>query len=402
VSPADLLGYAGGALRGHRLRTALSVTGVAIGIAAVVALTALGEGARRYVEQEFAALGTNLVIVVPGKSETTGGMPMPVGGTVQDLTLADFEALRTRLPQVACAAPIASGTEVVRAGSLSRSMAVLGTTSEMLEVRRLEVAAGRFLPPGDSDRGGAEIVLGATAARELFGGANPLGQVVRVGEWRFRVVGVMAPFGRSLLGIDFDDMAMVPVATAMRMFNRRSLFRIVVEVRSASELEAARRGIVAVLRERHRCEDVTIITQDAVVSTFSAIFRVLTLALVGIASISLTVAGVGIMNVMLVAVAERRREIGLLRAVGAGAGQVLAVFLAEAVVLAGLGGLAGVGFGLVVVRVFVHIYPTFPAAPPLWAVAASLAVSLVVGVAFGVLPARRASRLDPVQALAGR
>ncbi len=404
MSPADLIAYAAGALRGHRLRTALSVTGVAIGVAAVIALTALGEGARRYVEGEFAALGTNLVVVIPGKAETTGGMPMPVGGTTRDLTLEDLEALRTRLPSVASAVPLATGTEVVRAGSLSRSVAILGTTAEMLEIRRLRVGTGRFLPPGDPDRGGAEVVLGATVARELFGatGASPLGQVVRVGDWRFRVVGVMAPFGRSSIGFEFDDVALVPVGTAMRMFNRSSLFRVLVQARSAAELERTKAAVVALLAERHRGEDVTVITQDAMVSTFSAIFRVLTLALVGIASISLTVAGVGIMNVMLVAVAERRREIGLLRAVGAGSGQVLAVFLAEAVILAGLGGLAGLSFGLAAVRVFVHVYPAFPAAPPAWAVVSSLAVSVVVGAVFGVMPARRASRLDPVQALAGR
>lgn len=397
----DLFAYAGGALKGHRLRTALSVAGVAIGIAAVVALTALGEGARRYVVQEFMSLGTNLLIVIPGKSETAGGMPMPVGGTTHDLTLDDFTALLTRVPQVETAAPVATGTEMVRFGSRGRAVPVLGTTAEMAEVRRLKVASGRFLAPGDADRGGSEVVLGQTVARELFGATNPLGQVVRVGEWRFRVVGVLGSFGRSV-GFDFDDVVLVPVATAMRMLNRSSLFRILIQIRSPDELAAAKRAVLDLLAERHRAEDVTVITQDAIVSTFSAIFRVLTLALVGIASISLTVAGIGIMNVMLVAVAERRREIGLLRAVGAGRGQVLAVFLAEAVILSLLGGLVGLAAGWLAVRGFVQVYPAFPASPPAWAVAASLLVSVGVGVAFGVLPARRAARLDPILALAGR
>lgn len=399
MSPADLVGFAFGALRGHRLRTALSVAGVAVGIAAVIALTALGEGARRYVVGEFASLGSNLLIVLPGRVETTGMLPF--GGVVHDLTLDDCRAVATRLGMVVRAAPLATGTETVRHGGRGRSVPVMGTTAEMQQVRRLELGAGRFLAPGDVDRGGAEAVLGTTVARELFGAANPLGEVVRIGEWRYRVVGVLAPHGRSL-GFDFDDVVLVPAATAMRMFNRSSLFRILVEVRSADELESGKRAVLELLAQRHRAEDVTVITQDAVVTTFSSILHALTLALVAIASVSLTVAGVGIMNVMLVAVAERRREIGLLKAVGVSSGQILAVFMTEAAVLSTVGGLVGLGLGWAAVAVFVRIYPSFPASPPLWAVIAALTVAVGVGIAFGVLPARRATRLDPVQALAGR
>lgn len=399
MSGLELLRFAIGALRGHRLRTVLSVSGVAVGIAAVVALTALGEGARQYVVQEFNTLGTNLLIVIPGKIETTGMLPF--GGTTNDLTLDDYRAITTRIPLVVNAAPLATGTEAVRAEGRSRSVAVFGTTAELAEVRRLEMAAGRYLAPGDPDRGGTEVVLGYKVAGELFGARSPLGSNIRIGEWRFRVVGVLAPRGRSL-GFDFDDMVYIPVATCMRMFNRSSLFRILIEVGDESNLQPGKRAVVELLSARHRVEDVTVITQDAVVSTFNSIFGVLTLALVGIASISLTVAGVGIMNVMLVAVAERRGEIGLLKALGASTRQVLAVFLAEASVLSSLGGAVGLAMGWVAVRLFVQVYPTFPAAPPSWAVAASLAVSLGVGVVFGVVPARRAAKLDPVQALVGR
>lgn len=396
---ADLLAFAAGAMRGHRLRTLLSVSGVAVGIAAVICLTALGEGARRYVTREFMSLGSNLLIVLPGKVETTGASPF--GGTTHDLTIEDFRAI-SRLARVGAAAPLAVATETVTFGDRGRAVPILGTTAEFRSVRHIELGAGRYLPPGDPAQGGNEMVIGLKVANELFpGGESPLGKVVRAGPWRFRVVGVLAPRGRSL-GFDLDDTVMVPVQTAMRMFNRNSLFRILVEVRLHDEMDDAKREVLALMRERHRLEDVTVITQDAVLSAFGKILSALTLALVGIASVSLAVAGVGIMNVMLISVTERRAEIGLLKALGAADRQVLAAFLAEAVLLALGGGAAGIALGAVAVRAFVGIYPAFPASPPSWAVAAALLTSLVVGVGFGVWPARRATRLDPVTSLARR
>jgi putative ABC transport system permease protein len=395
----ELIAFAVGALRGHRLRTGLSVAGVAVGIAAVIALTALGEGARQYVVQEFSALGTNLLIVMPGKVETTGMMPF--GGVVNDLTIDDYRAVTTRVPEVLRAAPLATGEETLRFGGKARSVPVIGTTEELVEVRRLTIGSGQFLPSGDPDQGGAEMVLGIKVAQELFGAESPLGQVVRLGDWRFRIVGVLAPRGRSL-GFDFDDLVFVPARTSLRLFNRTSLFRILIELHPGEDLEVGKRAILDLLAERHRAEDVTVITQDAVVNTLDSILGVLTLALTAIASVSLTVAGVGIMNVMLVAVSERRHEIGLLKALGASTAQILAVFITEAAVLSTLGGIVGLAAGGAAVKAFVGVYPTFPAATPIWAIVASLVMSMVVGVFFGVVPARRAAQLDPVQALVGR
>jgi len=399
VSSADLLRFAFGALSGHRLRTLLSLLGMAIGVAAVIALTALGEGARHYVIDQFANIGTNLLIIVPGRSETTG---IPgVGAGAHDLTLDDARMIVRAIPQVEKMAPLVVGTESVAHGARRRQVPVAGSTREFLEVRKLEMARGDFLPAEEMNRGRPVVVLGQKLAHELFPAEEAVGQVVRIGGWRMRVIGVLAHRGVQL-GMDLDDLALVPVATAMRMFDRRSLFRIMVQVRGTADLEAVKKKVVKLLAERHGEEDVTVLTQDAVIATFSQILGVLTLAVGAIAAISLTVAGIGIMNVMLVSVSERTREVGLLRAVGVGRRQVLTVFLTEAALLSGAGGLLGLAVGWSAVRILVRLYPTLPASPPVWAVIASLALALGDGILFGLLPARRAARLDPVLALASR
>ena len=400
MSLRDLVGFAARALRGHRLRTGLSLLGVAIGVAAVVTLTALGEGARRYVIGQFASIGTNLVIVVPGKTETTGGMP-GMGGAPNDLTLEDARALLRGVPEIEKAAPMVMGTETVAFQERQRQVGLIGSTHEALEVRRLAVASGRFLPPLEWDRSAPVAVLGQTAARELFPGQDPVGQIVRVGAWRMRVIGVLAPRGQQL-GVNMDDVVIVPVATAMKMLNRRSLFRLLLQVHAHTGLDRARQSVVRLITERHGEEDVTAITQDAVLGAFTSILGALTLALAGIASVSLVVAGVGIMNVMLVSVSERTREIGLLKALGAGRRQILLAFLAEAVLLSSAGGALGLLVGWLAVRLLVAFYPALPATPPPWAVVAAFSLSVAVGGLFGVLPARRATRLDPVAALSGR
>lgn len=396
----DLLAFALGALGGHRLRTALSLLGMAIGVAAVVVLTGLGEGARLYVTQQFSQIGTNLVVVLPGRNETTGSFP-GVAGVPNDLTLDDAQAIERQVPQVLRVASVAIGTETVSFGERRRQVAVIGTTEKFFEVRQVDVKRGSRLPPGDPERGSSVVVLGAETVEELFGDRNPLGEVVRIGGWRMRVIGVMDSGGLQL-GVNLDDLAVVPVATAMKMLNRRSLFRILIEVGSHGDLDAVKERVIALLTERHGEEDITCVTQDAVVSTFSSILGALTLAVAAIAAVSLTVAGVGIMNVTLVSVSERTAEIGLLKALGARSRQILMVFLAEAALLSTSGGALGLLVGWGAVRLLVRLYPALPAQPPLWAVLAAFAVSLLVGLIFGILPARRATRLDPVTALAGR
>lgn len=396
----DPLALAGNALRKHRLRSLLTLLGIAIGVCAVLVLTAIGEGARRYVMGQFSSLGTNLIIVIPGKTETQGALP-GMGGAPKDMTLEDVLALRREIREVQRIAPISMGTEDISFGEKKRAVPVLGTNSDLLEVRNLEMAQGQFLPTLDLDRGASVVVLGKKVAEELFPIETPLGKVIRIGDWRMRVIGVTGARGVHL-GMDLDDAVFIPVATGMKMFDRSSLFRIILQTHSHQEVTFVKERILAIFRERHREEDVTCLTQDAVVSSLSGILNVLTGALAGIAAISLAVAGIGIMNLMLVTVSERGFEIGLMKAVGAFRSQILGLFLVEAAMLSMLGGLIGLVMGWGLVQIFGKIYPDFPAATPLWALILALGISLFVGVLFGWLPAAKASRLDPVQALSKR
>jgi putative ABC transport system permease protein len=399
MTGTDALRFSLRALLSHRLRSALSLLGMGIGVAAVVVLTALGEGARIYVVGEFSNIGTNLIIVVPGRTQTQGALP-GVGGTPHDLTLDDAAAV-ARLAGVVRVAPVAMGTETVAHGERRRQVAIMGATAEMAPARHLEVARGRFLPEGEATRGVPVAVLGQSVVRELFPGEDPLGKVVRVGGSRMKVIGVLAPRGVQL-AVDMDEIVLVPVATAMRLFDRSSLFRIIVEARGRGDLAALEPRVLQAIAKRHGEEDVTVVTQQAVLASFDRILRALTLAMGTIAAISLGVAGILIMNVMLVSVSERTSEVGLLKALGAGGGQVQAVFLLEAALLSALGALAGLALGWLGVQVLARVFPALPSATPVWAQAASLLTAIVAGLLFGVLPARRASRLEPVLALARR
>ena len=396
---SDLLRFCTGALRGHRLRTVLSLFGVAVGVASVITLTSLGEGARLYITGEFASLGSNLLIIVPGKTETVGHAPL-VSTAPHDLTLADAQALARRVPAIRRVAPVVLGTAAASVAERSREVTVIGTTRDMLAIRHLSVRIGRFLPEEVYDA--PLCVIGPKVQTELFGNRSPLGQILRVGEMRLRVIGILAPRGTSI-GMNVDEVVEIPVETALRMFDRSSLFRVLAEVHGHRDMAEAKRAVLALLRERHDGEeDVTVLTQDSVLSTFTQILNALTAALAGIAAISLTVAGIGIMNVMLVSVSERTREIGLLKALGVTRPQVVSVFLIEASIISTAGGLLGLLAGFGAARLIQGIYPDFPVQPPFWAVGAALLLSITVGIAFGSLPARRAARLDPVEALMRR
>ena len=399
---ADLIRFARMAATGNPLRASLLVLAMAIGVAAVVVLTALGDGARRYVMNEFSSLGSNLVIVLPGRSQTGGFNPgNAITNTPRDLTIDDAQALQ-RASAVLRVAPLAVGTSEISAGGKLREVLVAGTTSQYLEVRHMALAQGRFLAPGDWRRGASEAVIGAKVREEMFGNAPSLGQLVRLGDRRFRIVGVLAASGQGL-SMNTDELVFVPVSLAQAMFNSNTLFRILIEANGRDAIESAKTQVTEIIKLRHEGEqDVTVITQDAVLATFDRLLGALTLGVAGIAAISLAVAGILVMNVMLVSVTQRTAEIGLLKALGATGGVIRRVFLAEATMLSLTGAALGFVLGQLGAALIRQLYPTFPAYPPDWAVLAGLGTALVTGILFGVLPARRAARLDPVQALSRR
>lgn len=398
----DVIRYSAVSLRGFTSRTVLMLVAMAIGVCAVVVLTSLGEGARRYVTGEFAALGTNLIIVFPGRSETAGINPgTMMGETPRDLTLGDARSL-LRSYSVRRIAPINVGSANVSWKGRSRDVVILGSSHELLGIRHWELGQGRFLPQTDLELATPVAVIGNKIRNELFGANRALGQWIRIGDRRFRVIGIMGSEGRSI-GVDIQETVIIPVASAQQIFNTSSIFRILVEAKNRDAIEMVRRFVIDTLQERHQGEkDVTVITQDAVLETFDRILGALTYAVGGIAGISLAVAGILIMNVMLVAVSQRTSEIGLLKALGASPRQIIILILTEAMILSILGAFAGLLLGQLGSLLVRHAFPELPAYAPTWAFIAALMVALITGLLFSLIPARRAARLDPVLALSRR
>ncbi len=397
----DSLNYTLTTFRSHRLRLTLMLLATAIGVASVVILTALGEGARNYVIDSFSSMGSNLVIVFPGKAETTGAMPPVVGEAPNDLTIDDALAL-TRIPGVAHVAPINIGSAPISWQRRERETIIFGGSYELDIIQDVEMDEGKFLPPMDPRQTSPVAVIGAKIRDELFGTQNAIGEWLRIEDYRFRVIGVMKEAGTAM-GMNRDEVVIIPVASAQQLFNTPSLFRILIHTQGREYIEPVKEDTLALITERHDDEeDVTVITQDAVLGAFDRILGALTKTVAGIASVSLLVAGVLIMNVMLISVSQRRAEIGLLKAIGASPRQIHWLFLSEAALLSLVGGLIGIGLGVVTAMLLAHLYPALPIAAPPWVIIAALTICLGSGMLFGVLPAKRAARLDPVAALARR
>ena len=397
IRPADSIHLALRAITAHRLRSFLTLLGIAVGIAAVILLTSIGEGIHRFVLSEFTQFGTNLVSIAPGKVKTSGPAPTGIPTSVRPLTLDDARALR-RLPHItAMSATVWGNTEVKGNGRLRRTT-VSGVTSEMLKVYSIKVRSGQFLPPEDTENARAFVVLGAKLKSELFGSENALGARLTVGNLQFRVIGVLEAKGQ-FLGIDLDDAAYIPIARSLELYNRDGLMQIELSYAEGMPVSRISAAIVDTLKARHGREDFTITTQEDMLRTLSNILDVLTMAVGALGSMSLLVGGVGIVTIMTIAVTERTSEIGLLVALGAPRRTILGLFLGEAVVLSALGGAVGLALGFGLAQMLHLLVPALPVHTPISFVLFAELVAVVIGLLAGVLPARRAARLDPVDAL---
>jgi putative ABC transport system permease protein len=387
------------AIVSNKVRSGLTMLGVIIGVMAVILLVSIGEGAQVYITKELTGMGTNLLIITPGKTSTRGGFHPPSAGTVRKLTYDDSLALRRRAWLLTDAVPIVLGTGKLKYQNMGRDIMIIGATPEFQRVRNLFVDTGSYISQGDVDSKSKVVVLGTKVKEELFGSENALGKVVILSDARSRVVGVMRKKGTSM-GMDIDDIVYIPVTSGQELFDTDSIFEIIASTPRAEDVDRSIAQIKDVLIKRHaHKEDFTIQTQGAMLETMNTILGVLTAVLGGIAGISLLVGGIGIMNIMLVSVRERTREIGIRKALGARNKDILAQFMIEAITLSGAGGVIGIilGVGLaLLIPVFVDVLPT---SVSLWSILMAFFFSAAVGIFFGVYPARKAALQDPIQAL---
>lgn len=397
MTPADVLRLAFGSVKAHRLRSALTVLGIVIGIASVVLLTSLGEGTRRAILEQFSQFGTNLLAVNSGKIETHG-IAGAVGGTPRPLTLEDAEALRA-VPGIEKVVPVVFGTARVSSGERARDTFVYGATSDAPAVWSFEVRLGRFLPESELDRATPVAVLGPKLKNELFGSENALGRRVKIGGHRFLVIGVMATVGQ-FVGLTLDDAVYVPVASAQQVFDHAHVMEIDALFSRGMRPEAVVAGVTRVLKARHGGEeDFTVMTQGEMLDSFGRVFSVVSAAVAGIGAISLLVGAIGILTMMWIGVGERTSEIGLLKALGASRSDVRSIFLAEAALLSAVGGAAGVVVAMTLGALVRLALPAVPFTTTPGYAAAALVTAVAVGLLAGVAPARRAAALDPVENL---
>jgi putative ABC transport system permease protein len=392
-------------LKVHKLRSFLTALGIIIGVGAVVVVVALGTGARLQVAREIASVGANLLMVLPGAT-TAGGLRMGLG-TAPTLTVGDAQAIAKEIPQVKAVAPVWGEVAQVVAGSRNWSTIVNGTTPEYVEVRQVDQSLGRFFTAAEGARAAKVAVLGETVRYQLFGAQDPVNQTIRIRNQPFMVIGVMAPKGRSAGGRDQDDVILVPLETAQRRLFGTALPGVVkfilVSATGADTLKTAEEEVDRLLAQRHRTrrfmdKDYSVANFAELMSAREATVRTVSLLLWAIASVSLVVGGIGIMNIMLVSVKERTREIGLRMAVGARSRDILLQFLTEAVVLSLTGGLLGILLGILVAHVVGRLME-WPIATSYLVALLALGISGAVGVFFGYVPAHQAARLNPIDTL---
>ena len=393
---ADIIHLAFRTVVSHKLRSTLTALGLIIGIASVIILTSIGRGIHSYVLAEFTQFGTNLIAIFPGKT-TTLGLSGATISTVRPLTLGDAVSLG-KLDNIIAALPLVQGNARIEAGKKQRRSAVLGVGSAVPEVWKIKVAIGRFLPANEQTNPRAYAVLGHKLAFELFADSSPLGKRIRIGSDRFRVLGVMEKKGQ-MMGFDMDDTIYIPTAKALDLFDRESLMEIDLLYKSNISVKTIENAVKRHLLFRHGSEDFTLISQDQMLESMDSILKLLTIAVAALGSISLLVGSVGILTIMSIAVSERISEIGLLRAVGAEQGTIFKIFLFEALVLSFIGGSTGILLGILIVQLANILIPELPVQLAWFYIVTAFAVSLLIGLAAGVIPAIKAARLQPLDAL---
>ena len=384
----------------HRWRTGMLAFCVVLGVASVVLLTSLGESARRYVQKEFAMLGNDLLIVLPGKKQTSGGGVPIYGTSPRDLTLADAQQI-ARLVAVKSVAPIIAGNGAASYKSRNRDVIVVGSTSGFLQARKLTLSMGRGLPEDADNIARPVVIIDSKIRDELFIGQNPLGKILTVDDYRYQVIGVLAERGESL-GLDMRDMIILPVRSAEALFNSPALFRILVELHAVSDRQGVIGQIYHLVKQRHQDEeDITIISQQSIMQAFNNILLTLTAVIGLLAAISLVVAGILIMNLSLISVQQRRSEIGLLKALGASSRLIQQVFVWESLMLVTASAVLGLVSAQGVIFLANQWLPILEFVAPLWSHAVALGVALITGLVFSWLPARQASMVSPVEVLRG-
>lgn len=392
----DLIRFSFGVVRAYRMRAFLSALGIAIGIAAVVLLTSIGEGIQQFVTAQFSQFGTNLISVSPGKVKTAG-VSVGIFNSVRPLTIEDAVAIR-RLPNIEYTDPVCSGNAEIGFAGRRRRVMVYGVSGYFARALRMEVMLGNFLPAEDPTAARSLAVLGTRARQELFGDANPLGQRIEVAGSHYTVIGVMAPKGQ-IFGVDLDDSIYIPVASALQLFNREGLMEIHVTYNPDVPVDQVTGSIQRLLLNRHDREDFTVTPQKEALSTLDSVLGMLTFAVAALGGVSIVVGAIGILTIMIIAVGERTSEVGLLKALGATYGQVMVLFVSEAALIAFLGGLGGILLALGVLRGLVLLGVALPVKTSWFYVVLAECVAVLVGLLAGVLPARAAAKLEPVQAL---
>jgi len=400
MNPFEYLRVAVESVAQNKVRSLLTMLGVIIGVMSVILLVALGEGAQTFVESEFAGMGTNILMITPGKQETSGMMPI-MAGSFRKLTYQNAKQIARRARGVKSVSPVVLGAGRVRYGDHRRDTMIIGATPEFLTVRNLSLGQGRFITDQDIQKHRNVCVIGTTVKKEVFGDESAISKQVSINRRKHIVVGVMEPKG-MMLGLNMDDLTIVPIVSGQQMFygGEDALHQILVQAKNPDEIDVAMEATREVLKEEHDyVEDFTITDQKSMMDTFGKIFLALKIMLAGIASISLLVGGIGIMNIMLVSVRERTREVGIRKAVGATRADVGFQFAIESITLSAIGGIIGILAAYISAFAIRFFFPQFPVYCATWAIATAFLFSLSVGVFFGAYPAYKAASVDPVEAL---